>query len=262
MLAPRQTGGFTRSTAAERCYSSGVEAFRAKLVATLRAVAPVLEEPGVLVIGSEVPNLLQGHAAATLVISQDVDIGIPVACHARIKQRLKSVRRLMPSREEPSVWVPCEEGLIEVNFLGMDPAITDASETYVLADDELPLLVFGQLSLMRPGTPIALEGGLVVPVPRAAGLMLEKLITDRSGEKGDRDLLVVAGLLITSTAADLEELAQAFWELSAELQHAVRSSLTVLSLMAPHAGMPDPRPLRQTVARLLARLDGPAESTR
>jgi hypothetical protein len=38
-------------------------AFCDRLVATLRAVAPVLEEPGVLVVGSEVPNRELKHAA-------------------------------------------------------------------------------------------------------------------------------------------------------------------------------------------------------
>jgi len=32
-------------------------------------------------------------------------------------------------------------------------------------------------------------------MPRLSGLVVEKLVTDRSGEKGDRDLPVVAGLL-------------------------------------------------------------------
>ena len=33
---------------------------------------------GVLIVGSEVPNLLQPHAASTLVVSQDVDVALPV----------------------------------------------------------------------------------------------------------------------------------------------------------------------------------------
>jgi len=39
--------------------------FRDRLIATIRAARPVLESPGVLVIGSEVPNLLDRGAAAT-----------------------------------------------------------------------------------------------------------------------------------------------------------------------------------------------------
>ncbi len=52
--------------------------FRDKLIGTLRALGPVFEEPGLLVVGSEVPNLLQAGAASTLVVSQDVGIGVPV----------------------------------------------------------------------------------------------------------------------------------------------------------------------------------------
>jgi hypothetical protein len=36
-----------------------VVTFRDRLLATLRAVEPILEVPGVLVAGSEVPNLLE-----------------------------------------------------------------------------------------------------------------------------------------------------------------------------------------------------------
>jgi hypothetical protein len=50
--------------------------FRDRLIGTLR-VQPVLEEPGVLIVGSEVPNLLEPDAASTLVVSQDVDVGVP-----------------------------------------------------------------------------------------------------------------------------------------------------------------------------------------
>lgn len=55
--------------------------FKDRLLATLRAVEPILDVPGVLVAGSEVPNLLEANAAATLVVSQDVDLAIPVAAH-------------------------------------------------------------------------------------------------------------------------------------------------------------------------------------
>jgi hypothetical protein len=44
--------------------------FRERLVATIRAARPVLETEGVLVVGSEVPNLLEPGAASTLVVSQ------------------------------------------------------------------------------------------------------------------------------------------------------------------------------------------------
>ncbi|MGH9336550.1 MAG: hypothetical protein ACRD21_22660, partial [Vicinamibacteria bacterium] len=66
-------------------------------------MSPVLEEPGVLIVGSEVPNLLEPGAASTLVVSQDVDVGVPVERHAAIKRRLDALHGLRPSSEEPSV---------------------------------------------------------------------------------------------------------------------------------------------------------------
>ena len=82
-------------------------------------------------------------------------------------------------------------GLLELNFVGMDPA-QDPAEAYVLEDDRLPLLVFGALSLVVAGARIDVEGTRL-SLPRPAGLLLEKLITDRTGEKGERDLLVALG---------------------------------------------------------------------
>ncbi len=127
--------------------------FRERLLATLRAARPVFEAPGVVVVGSQVPNLREPGAAATLVVSQDVDIGVPVSSHAAVKARLGQVRGLRPSAEEPSVWVPASGDLLEVNFVGIDPA-QDPSEVYVLDDDELPLMVFGPLSFILPGAPV------------------------------------------------------------------------------------------------------------
>jgi hypothetical protein len=223
------------------------------LIATLRAIEPLLDVPDVLVIGSEVPNLLEGRAAATLVISEDVDIGVPLASHAEVKRRLPYVKGLTASAEEPSVWIPEDDRLIEVNFVGMSPDIRGAAESYVLEDPELPLLVLGNLSVLRPGQPIEVEG-LRVPVPRPAGLLLEKLISERSGVKGDRDLLVVLGLLMVTSEGDLDEFCEAYDQLPAELQYTVRTNLTVLSLLEPIAGMPDPTTHRRLVAHLLERL--------
>jgi hypothetical protein len=229
--------------------------FREKLLATLRALESVLEEPGVLVVGSEVPNLLQPNAASTLVVSQDVDIAVPVNRIDAVKARLHDVRGLVPSRDEPSVFVPTSPALIEANFLGLDDRISDASETYLLEDPALPLMVFGPLGLLRPG-PIVEVDGLRLPLPRPAGLMAEKLLTDRTGEKGARDLLVVAGLLATATPADLDELVALVHHVSPESQHAIRSALSVLSLIDARPAMPDPVAVRAQVARLLSRLDG------
>lgn len=215
----------------------------------------MLEHPGVLVVGSEVPNLLEPDAAATLVVSLDLDVGVPVECHAAVKSRLPELLPgFRPSPDEPSVWTPRSPDLLELNFVGMDPARNPA-DAYVLEDDQLPLLVFGALSLVAPGRELQLAGTRL-RVPRPAGLLLEKLVTDRTGEKGDRDLLVALALLVIAESADLDELDAAYGRLRPELRHTVRSNLTLLSLLEPTSGMPDPRPRRAAVAALLHRLEG------
>jgi hypothetical protein len=197
---------------------------------------------------------LEPGAAATLVVSQDLDIGVPVNCRASVKRRLPELLpHFQPSPDEPSVWTPRSSGVLEVNFVGMDPT-QDPAEAYVFDDDQLPLLVFGALSLVEPGAEIDIAGTRV-RLPRPAGLLLEKLVTDRTGEKGERDLLVALGLLITAGAADLDELQGAYRRLRPELRHAVRSNLTVLSLLEERTGMPDPGPRRAAVAALLRRLE-------
>jgi hypothetical protein len=92
--------------------------FREKLIATLRRLQPVLEEPGVLVVGSEVPNLLQPDAASTLVVSQDVDLAVPVDRVVLFKRSLAQVQGLVPSADEPSVYVPTGFGQ---SFRGVPP---------------------------------------------------------------------------------------------------------------------------------------------
>ncbi|MCC7032098.1 MAG: hypothetical protein IT179_04595 [Acidobacteria bacterium] len=227
--------------------------FRDRLLATIAAARPVLEAPGVLIVGSEVPNLLQPEVAATLVVSQDLDIGVPIAHHAEVASRLVDLRQFAPSAEEPSVWVPHMPDLLELNFVGMDAA-QDPAEAYVLADPHLPLLVFGALSLVVPGKTLDI-GGSRVRLPRAGGLLLEKLVTDRTGDKGERDLLVALGLLQVASDDDLSELVAGYRALRPELQYAVRSNLTQLSLLAPHEGMPDPRTGRTLVHALLRTLE-------
>jgi hypothetical protein len=166
------------------------------------------------------------------------------------------VRDLVPSVEEPSVFVPKSPELIEAKLLGLDPRIRDASETYVLEDPELPLMVFGPLGLLRSGRTVHV-GDLALPLPRTADLMAEKLLTDRTGEKGARDLLVVAGLLVAAAREDLDEFVQVTLGLSAESRHAISSGLTILSLMTARPGMPDPGVVRDQVTRLLARIEAP-----
>ena len=166
---------------------------------------------------------------------------------------MREVGGLRPSPEEPSVWLPTKPDLIEVKFIGMDTT-QRPGETYVFEDPDLPLLVFGQLSLLRRGRPVTVEG-ITIPVPRPAGLLLEKLVTDRTGVKGDRDLLMALALLLLCEPADIHELEESYQRLPAELRYAARSSLASLSLLGPMASMPDPAPHRALVAALVARLE-------
>jgi hypothetical protein len=228
--------------------------FRDRLIGTLQLLRPVLEEPGVLLVGSEVPNLLQPEAAATLVVSQDVDLAVPVDRVQSVKRRLREVEGLVPSTQEPSVYVPVSAEFIEANFLGHDARIREAAETYVFEDLELPLMVFGPLGLLRPGRVVEI-GSLRVPLPRAADLIVEKLLTDRTGEKGARDLLVVAGMLAVANTDDLDDVVRVTLGLSEESRYAISSSLTVLSLMHARPGMPDPVPMRHEVTRLLSKIE-------
>jgi len=230
--------------------------FRDRLLATLRAIEPVLEVRGGLVAGSEVPNLLEADAASTLVVSQNVDLAIPIAVHEDVKARLDQITRLVPSADEPSVWIPRPEAaeLIEVNFIGIDPEIVEPVDTYEKQDHRLPLMVFGPLSLLTAGPVVEIDG-LRIPLPQPAGLALEKLVSDRTGANGDRDLLVVAALLAAMTPSDFDQLALAYLGLPIELRHQVRSNLSILSLLDARPGMPDPRPRRPVVDALLRRLE-------
>lgn len=228
--------------------------FRDQLLATLRAVQPILRVPGVMVVGSELPNLLEPGAASTLVVSRDVDLAVPVAAHGEVKARLPEIQGLRPSPDEPSVWLPEHPGLIEVNFIGRDDALADPEASYVLEDQELPLLVFGAISLAGRGRPTRIEEVELV-LPSLGGLLLEKLLTERSSAKGDRDLLVAAGLLLQAGSEDLAEVDAIYRRLRPELRHAVRANLALLSLLPARDGMPDPERARPTVAGLLRRLE-------
>lgn len=228
--------------------------FRDRLLATLRQMQPVLDVRGVMVGGSQVPNLLESDAASTLVVSQDVDLVVPVARHREVKKALEVVEGYSPSSAEPSVWLSEDSERLEVNFIGLDPALRGASESYVFEDERLPMLVFGLLSMLHEG-PLLELGELRVRVPRPAGLLIEKLLTERSGLKGERDLLVALGLLLVSDDEDLGEVVELFAGLPPESRSTVLNGLTVLSLMNPIPEMPDPTAGRGQVAKLLKRLE-------
>ena len=63
------------------------------------------------------------------------------------------------------------------------------------------------------------------------------------------------GMLITAAPGEFDEIIRVAGGLSAESRHSICSALTVLSLMERHAGMPDPAPIRETVKRLLSRIE-------
>src|SRR4051794_12285 len=69
-------------------------------------------------------------------------------------------------------------------------------------DRESVFLRFGPLSLLSEGPSLEIDG-LHIPMPRPSGVAVEKLIADRSGEKGNRDLLVLAGLLCHMSETDV-----------------------------------------------------------
>ena len=74
--------------------------FRDRLLQTLRAIEGILAIDGVMVIGSEVPNLLEPGAAATLVVSQDLDVCEPPARLAEVKRCLARLASFQPAAEE------------------------------------------------------------------------------------------------------------------------------------------------------------------
>src|SRR5205823_2259125 len=97
-------------------------------------------------------------------------------------------------------------------------------------------------------------GGVRVPLPRPAGLLIEKLLTERSGLKGERDLLVALGLLMHCTEPDVVEVTQLFQQLPPDARTTLLANLALLSLMRPLPQMPDPVRGRELVEALLARL--------
>ncbi len=232
-----------------------MSSFRDRLIATLRAVQPVLDVPGVVIVGSEVPNLIEPDAASTLVVSQDVDIAIPLEVHRDVVRALAGIRGLGPSPEEPSVWLPEEEALIEVNFLGVDSGVEDPTESYPFEHSTLPLMVFGALAWAPRARTVDIEG-VRVPLPSLGGLLLEKLATDRSGLKGDRDLLVALGILLGMSESDEVELGHRLNRLSSSIRRNIAANAGLLSVLGPSSGVPDPTPHRARISALLERIEG------
>lgn len=77
-----------------------------------------------------------------------------------------------------------------------------------------------------------------------------------------RPVLEVPGIMVVGSEVpnllqpdDAEELGILYRALRADLRHAVLSNMTVLSLLGPRPGMPDPRAQRQRVSDALSRLE-------
>ena len=115
--------------------------------------------------------------------------------------------------------------------------------------------MFGLLSLLHEGQLLQV-GDVRVRLPRPAGLLIEKLLTERAGLKGQRDLLVALGLLLVSRRDDVDEVTERFVELSDEQKKTVIGSLAILSLMGSAPEMPDPARAREEIATLIERLEG------
>ena len=228
--------------------------FRTRLIRTLEAAEALLKVPGVIVIGSVVPNLLQAEGAPALVISEDVDLGVPISRHHELREALDRLQDFEASSTEPSVWLPRREELIEVNLVGMVTSQEKISDVWILEDPDLPLLVFGTLSLLQPGRIVEIEN-LRVPLAEPAGLFLEKLLTERSQHKGARDLLVAAALMQVMSNEDWKFVEAHYLCLPKDLAHHIRSNLSILSLMEGVKGMPDPAQQRTMIAELLSRLE-------
>jgi len=182
-------------------------------------------------------NLIEPDAASTLIVSQNIDLVIPIAVHSQVRDAL-------PSNDPER---------LEINFIGRDPDLHENTDSYVLEDPTLPLMVFGLLGFLREGEAID-AGGVRVPLPKPAGLLVERLLTERSGLKGERDLLVALGLLMHCEESDVVEVADLFRQLPGNARAALLANLAVLSLMRPLPAMPDPVRGRGLVEALLARL--------
>lgn len=192
--------------------------------------------------------------ASSLVVSEDLDLGIPGHAHGEVEARLSDMSLFAPFDEELSVWLPQADGLLELNFVGLPELGTPLSALYPVEGKRMNMLVFGTLGLLRPGKVLEIDG-LRIPMPQRAGGMLEKLVSERSGLKRDRDLLVVLGILMNADEDDVAQLAEAYASLPDELRHSVRGNLTLLSLLQPVPGMPDPLGQRARVHDLLCRLE-------
>lgn len=111
------------------------------------------------------------------------------------------------------------------------------------------------IATLRAVQPVLDVPGVRVPLPSLAGLLLEKLATDRSGLKGDRDLLVALGILLGMTDDDHVELEARLSGLPTAAKRNLTANAGLLSVLGPSPGVPDPTPHRARVRDLLVLLE-------
>lgn len=228
--------------------------FRSRLLATIEASRPLLDLPGAMIVGSQVPNLLEPGAASTLVVSLDLDIAVSVSDLAEVVRLLAGLDSFRPSPEEPSVLVPRQPELLEINLLGSDPMLLDPLDAYQASHEALPLLVFGGLALLAPAEQVMVDGR-TVPVARSAGLLIEKLLTDRSGEKGERDLMVALASTLVGGPDDRREAVRLYRSLTPDHRYSIRANLALLALLPSREGLPEPVRHRGIIVELLEQLE-------
>ncbi len=226
--------------------------FAERLLMTIKDISDLFID-GVIVIGSEAPNLFSFYEKSPVIVSKDIDLGVDVKAHNGLKEKITGLQTFKISEDEPSVLTPLGPQL-EVNIVGIDRRLTDISESYVLEDSRLPMMVLGNLSLIEPGQVINIAG-INVPMPKKAGLLLEKLLTERSGIKGERDLLVALALLLIINEQEKTEFLMSYGKLDPELRQQILTNLTLLSALPPHHAMPDPRPCRQMIFEFIQRIE-------
>ena len=123
--------------------------FHSRLLATLRAVQPVLQERGVLVVGSEVPNLLE-HAAASTPCSR-----VDRACALCRRSSGGRLRRFRAPTGPPGRF---DEHLTSTAPI-LEPAASEAGDSVGGSEAENPK----QKRPPEPGSRFDAKGGIRTP---------------------------------------------------------------------------------------------------
>ena len=146
--------------------------FRTRLLRTLRAVAPILQEPGVLVAGSQVPNLLEPDVRSSLVVSQDVAIAVPIDRHAAVKMRLHEVRglaRISPVDEADEHELSALRGLLVKYVDPYEPVETVELPEPIHSDPANRIIIATALSL---GATLVTKDRKIIAYPHVKTLRL------------------------------------------------------------------------------------------